>query len=64
MRVISITAQLKTIVVMIATKDQYYQIITTGKFYFNPKAYFLSGAATIEQEGTLTYKAISFKYVS
>ena len=62
-RVLSITAKKKSLVCLICSGKEYFEVNTIGNFYFSPKSYMLTGVAKLDCEITKSYTAKSFKYI-
>ena len=62
-RVLSITAKNKSLVCLVCSGKEYFEVNTIGNFYFSPKSYMLTGVAKLDCEITKSYTAKSFKYI-
>jgi hypothetical protein len=62
-RVLSITAKKKSLVCLICSGKEYFEVNTIGNFYFSPKSYMLTGVAKLDCKITNSYTAKSFKYI-
>jgi hypothetical protein len=62
-RVLSITSKKKSLVCLICSGKDYFEVNTIGNFYFSPKSYMLTGVARLDCQITKSYTAKSFKYI-